>query len=237
MFDCPSPSPFVMKADIQLQMLGVSFTRAMADLESVPKHKAPYIIDEGQLVEDSNFIRHHLETKLGRGLYDGMTGKDIAASWALERMAEGQLAKIMAYERWMKDHNFNKGPALFFSNVPENARDAVRNEVRENLSAMHTGEGTGRFTDEERMQLADWDIGAIAMHLGDQDYMFGTEPSCADASVAAVLIACGTEYFDTPLSGLVHKHANLVAYIDRMKTRYFANIDWPASYMMAAEPA
>lgn len=237
MFDCPSPSPFVMKADIQLQMLGVSFTRAMADLESVPKHKAPYIIDEGQLVEDSNFIRHHLETKLGRGLYDGMTGKDIAASWALERMAEGQLTKIMAYERWMKDHNFNKGPALFFSNVPENARDAVRNEVRENLSAMHTGEGTGRFTDEERMQLADWDIGAIAMHLGDQDYMFGTEPSCADASVAAVLIACGTEYFDTPLSGLVHKHANLVAYIDRMKTRYFANIDWPASYMMAAEPA
>ncbi|MAN46895.1 MAG: glutathione S-transferase [Hyphomonas sp.] len=237
MFDCPSPSPFVMKADIQLQMLGVSFTRAMADLESVPKHKAPYIIDEGQLVEDSNFIRHHLETKLGRGLYDGMTGKDIAASWALERMAEGQLAKIKAYERWMKDHNFNKGPALFFSNVPENARDAVRNEVRENLSAMHTGEGTGRFTDEERMQLADWDIGAIAMHLGDQDYMFGTEPSCADASVAAVLIACGTEYFDTPLSGLVHKHANLVAYIDRMKTRYFANIDWPASYMMAAEPA
>lgn len=87
------------------------------------------------------------------------------------------------------------------------------------------------------MQLADWDIGAIAMHLADQDYMFGTEPSCADASVAAVLIACGTEYFDTPLSGLVHKHANLVAYIDRMKTRYFADIDWPVSYMMDAEPA
>ena len=237
MFDCPSPSPFVMKSDIQLQMLGVSFTRAMADLESVPKHKAPYIIDDGQLVEDSNFIRRHLETKLGRGLYDGMSGKEIAASWALERMAEGQLAKIMAYERWMKDDNFNKGPAQFFLDVPEPARAGVRQEVRNGLAAMHTGEGTGRFTDEERMQLADWDIGAIAMHLGNQDYMFGDEPSCADAAVAAVLIACATEYFDTPLSGLVRKHDNLVAYIDRMTARYFANIDWPASYIMATEPA
>ena len=35
MFDCPSPSPFVMKADIQLQMLGVDFDRAIADLSLV----------------------------------------------------------------------------------------------------------------------------------------------------------------------------------------------------------
>ncbi|MEZ5947120.1 MAG: hypothetical protein R3C13_01215 [Hyphomonas sp.] len=94
MFGCPSPSPFVMKADIQLQMLGVDFTRAIADLESVPKHKAPYVIDDGQLVEDSNFIRQHFEQKLGKQLYAGMSGRDLAASWALERMAEGQLTKI-----------------------------------------------------------------------------------------------------------------------------------------------
>ena len=45
MFDCPSPSPYVMKSDIQLQMLGVDFDRAIADLDAVPKHKAPYVMD------------------------------------------------------------------------------------------------------------------------------------------------------------------------------------------------
>ena len=79
MFGCPSPSPFVMKSDIQLQMLGVDFTRAIADLDAVPKHKAPYVIDDGQLIEDSNFIRHHYEAKLGKGLYDGMRGKGLGA--------------------------------------------------------------------------------------------------------------------------------------------------------------
>jgi len=226
-FDCPSPSPFVMKADIQLQMLGVEFTRAIADLDSVPKHKAPYVIDDGQLIEDSNFIRRHFEQKLGRGLYDGMSGKDIAASWALERLAEGQLVKIMAWERWMKDSNFNKGPAHFFDDVPAPARADVIRDVVQAQAAMYAGEGTGRFTDAERMQLATWDIGSLALQLGEQDFLFGDKPTCADASVIAVLISCATDFFDTPLTGIVRQHANLVAYMDRMKARYFDTVKWP----------
>ena len=237
MFGCPSPSPFVMKADIQMQMLGVDFTRAIADLDSVPKHKAPYVIDNGELIEDSNFIRRHFEEKLGKQLYAGLSGRDIAASWTLERMAEGQLAKIMAYERWVKDANFEKGPSQFFAGVPAPARTAVMQEVRQGVAATHMGEGTGRFTDEERMQLAAWDVGAIAMHLGDQAFLFGDEPTCADASVAAVLIACATDFFDTPLSGLIRQDTNLSGYIDRMKARYFANVTWPAWPAMEQEPA
>ena len=30
LFDCPSPSPYVMKSEIQLQMLGLEFNRAIA---------------------------------------------------------------------------------------------------------------------------------------------------------------------------------------------------------------
>lgn len=237
MFDCPSPSPYVMKADIQLQMLGVDFTRAIAELDAVPKHKAPYVIDDGQLIEDSNFIRQYYEAKLGKGLYDGMTGKDIALSWALERMAEGQLTRIMAYERWMKDGNFNKGPAQFFADVPAPARPAVLKEVRDGVAATNMGDGTGRFTEAERMQLADWDISAVAAQLGEQEYLLGDQPTCADAAVTAVLISCATEFFDTPLSGLVRKHDNLVAYIERMKARYFEHVTWPEWPVVMAEPA
>lgn len=237
MFDCPSPSPFVMKADIQLQMLGVEFTRAIADLDSVPKHKAPYVIDNGELIEDSNFIRQHFEEKLGKQLYAGMSGKDIAASWALERMAEGQLTKIMAYERWAKDANFEKGPSHFFDDVPAPARAGVIQEARQGVTATQTSEGTGRFSDEERMQLATWDVGAIAMHLGDQPFLFGNAPTCADAAVAAVLIASATEFFDTPLTGIIREHANLVDYMDRMKQRYFASVTWPLWPVMEQEPA
>ncbi len=232
MFDCPSPSPYVMKADMQLQMLGASFDRAYADLESVPKRKAPYIEDGDLLVEDTNFIRAHMEAKLGRSLVDGLDDAQRAASWALERMAEGHLAGIMLMERWLKDANFEKGPALFFSDVPEAARSGVMKQVREGIAAAQYESGLGRHSEAERMQLAAWDLDAVAGQLAGQAFLFGDWPTAADAGVSAVLISCATEYFDTPLTGLVRGHGNLVDYMDRVKTRFFVKNPWPA-YEMA----
>jgi glutathione S-transferase len=61
--------------------------------------------------------------------------------------------------------------------------------------------------------------------------LFGDTPTVADASVSAVLISCVTEYFDTPLTGLVRGHTKLVGYMDPMKDRYFAKNRWPVREM------
>lgn len=227
MFGCPSPSPYVMKSDIQLQMMGVEFKRGFADLDSVSKRKAPYVEDDGKIIQDSNFIRTHFEKKLGTSLYAGMAPEQVAASWALERMAEGHLNAVMAGERWLIDENFEKGPAMFFMDVPETQRKAVTDEVREDMRKHRYGSGIGRHSREEQLQLAAWDIAAIAAQLGEQDYLFGAEPSCADASVSATLISCATPYFDTPLTGLVAEHENLAGYMERMKAAYLDHADWP----------
>ncbi|MEX1250416.1 MAG: hypothetical protein WEA77_04385 [Hyphomonas sp.] len=78
-------------------MLGAGFDRAYADLESAPKRKAPYTKDGGPLVEDTNFIRAHMEANLGRSFVDGLDDAQRAASWALERMAEGTLPASCSY--------------------------------------------------------------------------------------------------------------------------------------------
>ncbi|MBN05243.1 glutathione S-transferase C-terminal domain-containing protein [Ponticaulis sp.] len=231
MFDCPSPSSFVMKSLIQLQMLGVEFDLAVADLEAVPKMKAPYLVDDGTLVEDTNFIRWHLENKLGRSLDDGLSAAEAAAGWALERMAEDHVVKNIITQRWMRDENFQKGPALFFMGIPEPQRTAVTEEVRGGMRAYMHGQGFGRHSETEQLELADRDITAIANFLGDKDYLFGDAPAAADAGVAAVLIAAACEFFETPLSGLVRRHENLVAYITRMEARYLTGHDWPVPEM------
>tara|TARA_R110000868_G_scaffold30800_1_gene113548 strand:+ start:6322 stop:7047 length:726 start_codon:yes stop_codon:yes gene_type:complete len=231
LFDCPSPSPYVMKSEIQLQMLGLEFNRAIADLDAVSKHKAPYVMDDDILIQDSNFIRAYFENKRGRHLTAGLSDADSVTSWALERMAEDHLATVMMMERWLKDDNFFKGPALFFSDVPEDARETVMQETRDGIAAGQYARGMGRHSEAERMQLAAWDLQAIAIQLAGQDYLFGDTPTVADASVSAVLIACATEYFDTPLTGLVRGHTNLVGYMDRMKDRYFAKNLWPVPAM------
>lgn len=234
MFDCPSPSPYVMKTEIQMQMLGLDFEHAIADLEAIPKHKAPYVYDGELLIQDSNFIRAYFENKLGKALDDGLTAEQKAASWALERMVEGHLNSTMAAERWMIDANFNKGPRLFFMDVPAEARDQVCAEVRAGMKATSEGTGFGRHSREEQLELAAWDIQAVANQLGEKDFLFGDWATAADAAVSAVLISCATDYFDTPLVNLVRKHANLVAYMDRIKSTFFAENKWPMPEMAMA---
>lgn len=228
MFGVPGPSPYVLKADVQLQMLGVPFARATADLESVTKHKAPYVEDDGRIIEDSTFIRRHFEKKLGKDLDAGLTPAERGAAWALERLLEDRLAMIVVSERWLDDANFARGPALFFMGVPEPMREQVMGETRARIADMHLAHGIGRHTREERMMLAEWDVAAVAHSLGEKPYLFGRAPTAVDAVAYGVLASCATTHFDTRLTEIVRQHANLMDFIGRIEARFFAEANWPA---------
>lgn len=228
MFDLPSPSPYVAKTDIQLQMLGVQFDRALADLDTVGKHKAPYVNDEGQLIEDSAFIRRHFEAKLGKDLDAGLTAEQRGAAWALGGMLENRLAQIMVCERWLIDENFNRGPRQFFAMVPEEMREAVIEQVRGDFRSTMHGAGFARFTRDEQMQIARADIAAAAAILGDREWMFGDRPSAVDATAYGVLSACSSQFFDTPLVDMIAQQSTLSAYLERMRQAYFPSDRWPA---------
>jgi glutathione S-transferase len=226
MFGARGPSGFVLKTDIQLQMLGVRFDRRMADLEAVKKHKAPYVEDDGEIIEDSTFIRAHFEKKLGRDLDAGLDEAERGQAWALERLLEDRLNMIMIAERWLDDDNFFKGPAQFFARVPEAARPQVMDEVRAGIRTMMERHGLGRHSRGERLQLAGRDIEAVARMLGDKPFVFGAAPTAVDAIVYGEITACGTPFFDTPLVALVDRHANLRPYLERMDRMFFDDEQW-----------
>ena len=229
MFGEQSSSPFVLKTDVQLQMLGVTFDRKTADLETVKKHKAPYVEDDGEVIEDSTFIRWHFENKLGRDLDAGLTIEQRGQAWALERMLEDRLNLIMVCERWLEDANFVKGPIQFFADIPEPARQQVVDEVRARVRGSMQGHGIGRHSRGERLQLAARDVAAVAQVLGDKAFLFGDAPSAADAMAYGGLTSCGARFFDSPLVAFVDSHANLRPYLARMEARFFSDAEWSAA--------
>lgn len=228
MFDLPGPSPYVLKADIQMQMFGAPFTRAIAELDSVAKGKAPYVVDDGVLIEDSSFIRMHFEKKLGRDLDEGLTPMQRGQAWAVERLLEDRLALIMVCERWLDDANFLKGPAQFFASVPEAMRAQVYSQARSYAETSMKGHGVGRHSREERLVLAERDIAAVSAMLGEGPFLFGATPTAADAAAYGVLAACGTRYFETPLVSMIDAQSNLRPYLERMEARFFREAAWPA---------
>lgn len=228
MFDVPSPSPYVAKADIQLQMLGIEFDRATADLDSVSKRKAPYVHDDGTVIEDSAFIRLHFEAKTGQDLDAGLSLAERATAHALGGMLENRLAQIMACERWLIDTNFERGPSQFFAAIPEPMRAEVIAQVRGDFQRTMHGAGFARHSRAELMQIAAADIAAVATLLGDKRHLFGEKPSAVDATAYGVLAGSATRFFDSELPDLIAAHPALTTYLQRMEAAYFPVDRWPA---------
>ena len=219
-FGLPDPSPFVVKADVLLQLSGLPYERMAGNLRKAPKGKLPYLDDDGAVIPDSTFIRLHLENKYGVDFDRGLSPQQRGAAWAVEKMLEDQFYWIIINERWLDDANFAKGPAAFFRPIPAPIRGFVVRSVRKGLRRTVHGHGLGRHAQAEIQVLAARTIDAVANVLGDNEYLMGPSACGADATVYAFMSGVLTPFFESQVRPMALKHANLVAYCERMKLRF-----------------
>ncbi len=220
-FGSPDPSPFVVKALILLKMSGQDFTLLRGNMRKAPKGKLPYIIDNGVIIPDSTLIRLHLEQKYGHDFDAGASPDERAASWMFEKTCEDHLYWGAVYERWVEDANFNAGPAQFFKPIPALIRPLIVGLIRKKVQRNLQGQGSGRYTPEERTAIMSRAVQAMADYLTRRDFLGGAQPCGSDAGVYATLAALLKAPFDSALAREVQSHPALVSYIARMDARYF----------------
>lgn len=224
-FGLPDPSPFCMKAMILLKMADQPYTFKFCDPRKAPKGKGPFIIDDGVTVPDSTFIRWHLEKKYNADFDRGLIAAERATAWAFEKLCEDHLYWALLSERWMIDDNFNAGPRVFFAGVPAPLRGLVIHKVRSEARRNLFGQGLGRHSRAELMQIAEADIASLDAHLGDNPYMMGAEPTALDAIAFPTVAGCVVKTFDTPMADMILKRPRLVAYRKRCMDRWFPDFD------------
>lgn len=226
MWGTQSPSPFVIKTMVHLDMLGIEYTTHIVDFEQAPYGKGPYVIDEGKVIGDSTLIRRYFEQKLSKDLDQDLSAEQRACAWAFDRMMELQLGPFLLHERWLVPHNFDKGPRQFFMGLPDKIREEVISQRLEVIRRRFNGMDISKFSDDEKWSYADNSIASIANYLAEKAYMMGDNPTGIDASVFGFMSALATDFFDTPLVALVAKHPNITDYLARMEARYFAEPKW-----------
>jgi glutathione S-transferase len=86
----------------------------------------------------------------------------------------------------------------------------------------------GRHSDSEVTALVSRAANSVAAIMGERPYLMGNKPCGADASVFAHIASLLSDYFDTPLRTCITRHANLVAYSERMMAQYFPECVPPA---------
>jgi glutathione S-transferase len=131
-------------------------------------------------------------------------------AWAVERMCEDHLYFAMLDMRWLDTANFKKGLGRhMFGPIPAPARPLVK--------------CIGRHTRQQIAELAIRDIDSLAVIIGNKPFLMGQRPCAADGFVFGIVTSILTPPLDSPIRAAIQKHANLVAYRDRVTSQYFSD--------------
>lgn len=217
----PDASPFVMKAELLLKMSGLPYKVDTRGFKRAPKGKLPYIVDNGTVVADSTLIRMHLEQCHCVNFDGAYDRRSLAAAWAVEKMLEEHLYFALLHERWMKDENFERGPARFFDFLPAPLRPLIKRMVRRKIRQALHGQGMGRHSEAEIVAMACRDLDAVSALMGEHASLLGEQPCGADATVLAFVAGALCDQVDTPIRTHAEKLPNLVAYRDRWMAHYY----------------
>lgn len=221
-FGLPDPSPFVTKADVLLKMSGLPYEKRVSrGLGKAPKGKLPYIVDDGQTVADSTFIRMHLEKKYGIDFDSGLTPAQRGAAWAVDKMLEDHLYWITIRWRWLDDANFAKGPAMFFAGVPAPIRPVIKGVVRRSLRKTLHLHGIGRHSDDELNELTARLLQSVSGMLEGNEYLTGQAICGADATTYAFMLSALCPHFDNPMRSKAESLPNIVTYCERMTKQFY----------------
>lgn len=220
-FGLPDPSPFVTKAEVLLKMAGLPYTVDTGGLGKAPKGKLPYIVDDGEVIADSTFIRWHLEKKYRIDFDRGLNAEQRAIAWAFEKMLEEHLYWAVVHARWVDDVNFDKGPRNFFRKIPAPIRPFLVPMIRRQVRRALHGQGIGRHSPEEIVALGTRSIDATAVFLAAKPFMMGAEPSGLDATAFAFIAGALCPLFETKLRAAAERHDNLRRYVGRMTIRFY----------------
>lgn len=223
-FGLPDPSAFVSKAMVLLKMAGLNYETSTTGFNKAPKGKLPYMDDDGDIIADTTFIRKHIERKYGHDFDAGLTPLQKAYAHALEKMCEEQIYWAVVHDRWMKDHNYTRGPKKFFKAVPAPLRPIVEWKVRGDIKKALHGQGYGRHSAEEIQELATESFAALAEVIGDDGYLISDEPCGADATTWSFVASALSPTFQSGIVDAVADMPRLVAYRDRGMARWFPDL-------------
>ncbi len=223
-FGLADPSPFSMKVMALLKIAELPYEMAPGDPRKGPKKKIPWVVDGDRVVADSTFIQQYLEERYGVDFYPGLSARERAVAWSIEKMCEEHLYFCLVHERWAKDQNFDKGPRRFFDVVPAVIRPLVVWQVRRQVVGKVINQGVGGHSDAEIVALAARDLEALSALIGEKEFVFDTGPTATDAVVHSFVAGALAPFFDGPLRQAALAHDNLAAYEQRLTQRWYSDI-------------
>ncbi|MBJ6763926.1 glutathione S-transferase family protein [Myxococcaceae bacterium JPH2] len=219
-----SISPFCIKLESYLKMVGLPYRVVPADPRAAPKGKVPFIVDGNVRLGDSQFIIEYLKQNHGDPLDAKLGTAERALGHAVRRMLEEGTYFHSLHERWLDDEGWRVFSPVFRGLFPPFLRPfgfAIAGSVRRQMRRTLHGQGTGRHSREEIQAMARDDLSAVATLLGNKPFLLGDAPTSFDATVYAFVASVAAFPVDSSARRYVLAQDNLVKYQERFQQRFF----------------
>ncbi len=218
----PSMSPFCIKVETYLRMVDLPYKVRGGDPRRNPKGKIPWIDDDGKLVPDSSDIVDHLKATHGDPLDRDLSELQRAQALLARRTLEEHLYWVLVYSRWVEPEGYAHVRALLVKILPKFVGPLLMDRViRKKVARSLHEHGLGRHAPADIYRRGCEDLTALSVMLGDKPYLLGEQPTSIDASLYASCVALWLFPADNPIKRHMATLGNLVAYTERMHTRYF----------------
>ena len=223
-FNLPDPSPFAMKTEVLLKMANLPYEiDSTGDISKAPKGKIPFIVDNGKTIADSSLIRFYLEDNYNIDFDTDADPVNIPSAFLAEKYGEDNLYFLLLSERWLNQKNFDKGPAIFFQDVPRIIRPFITKKVRKDIKQTLWLQGLGRHSQSEKALLVEKGSDMLAKLLRDKSFFGGNQPCGSDAFIFSLLSGVLIDFFEDPYRQYFASKENLVNYTNRMMALYYPN--------------
>jgi glutathione S-transferase len=225
-FGMPDSSPFVVKVETYLRIIGEKYETATGDVRNAPRKQLPFVEIDGKVIPDSTQIVDHVEASRKEKLDAHLDPKQQAVAFAFKSMLEEHLYFGILVMRWATD----EGWAVFEPSlremmgkmgVPALMRGMVTKSARKHVVSRATTQGFGRLPRADVVATCKKMVDAVSVELGDREWFCGDKPSTYDATVYAFASGILCPAFDNELRKHAVTKKNLVAYADRIQQKYW----------------
>jgi glutathione S-transferase len=217
----PTSAPFPLKLCTWLRMAKLPNEIVVEnDPRKGPKGKSPWIEHGGTRIGDSSIIIDHLTKTFDVDLDAHLTPAQRAQAVMVQRTLEEHYHQAFEHQLFLGKGGAER-LAMFAATMPPVLRWIIPKILVKQLKGQLHARGLGRHEEAEILAQGRADLDALSALLGDNEFFFGDRPSSIDACVFGFLGVSIYVSGDNPLFAHAASHANLKAYCERMRAKYF----------------
>ncbi|HEY2530127.1 MAG TPA: glutathione S-transferase family protein [Xanthobacteraceae bacterium] len=209
LFGVADNNGYGLKVFAFLQLTRLPFVHQhIFDASKAPRGQLPYVVDDGEMVGDSETIIAHLIGKYRLGIDAALDARQRDTSLLITRMLD-DLYWVMSYSRWKDDGYWPLFRDALMREHPTLTAEGLLKAREFNFQRYHF-QGIGRYPPDAAYARGLADLKVLADLVPESGYVHGEAPTSIDAGIYGFIANIWFYDIDTPLKQFVAEQRNLV---------------------------